>query len=155
MNTGPAIPLFLLSLAACVSSPAVEPPEDAPTFMQYRAGQDGRIKLAAPSGGVLTQRGKCLGLIRDDGRFATLVWPATARLEFDRLGLVVVDPVGGGRVRLGDYVVFTGGPLPPKTPYPFGDDVHTADMPMECAHYPGYDGWIAIVNPGFKTRPRA
>jgi hypothetical protein len=120
--------------------------------MQYRPGQNGRISLNAGSGGVLARRGKCLGIIRDDGRFATLVWPATARMEQDSRGLMVVDPDGGGRVRLGDYVVFTGGPLPPGTIYPFGDDVHTVDMPMECAHWPGYDGWVAIVNPGFRKR---
>lgn len=126
--------------------------QELPVFMQYRPGQNGRVTLNAPSGGVLSQRGRCLGMIRDDGRFATLVWPATARMEFDAKGLVVVDPVGGGRVRLGDYVVFTGGPVPRGTAYPFGDDVHTVDMPMACAHYPGYDGWIAIVNPGFRKR---
>jgi hypothetical protein len=148
----------LLALTACAGKPhfAAEPvsvtAEAAPVFMQYRAGQAGPVKLDAPSAGVLIQRGRCLGIVRDDGRFATLVWPATARMERDSRGLVVVDGEGAGRVRLGERVVFTGGPLPRGTAYPFGDDVHTADMPMECAHYPGYDGWIAIVNPGFRTR---
>jgi hypothetical protein len=120
--------------------------------MQYRPGQNGRITLSAPYGGLLTQRGKCLGITRDDGKFATLVWPASARMEADGRGFAIVDTTGKGRVRLGDYLVFTGGPLPAGTIYPFGDDVHTVDMPMECAHRPGYDGWIAIVNPGFRKR---
>lgn len=145
-----------LVLAACASGsdstpePALVETRPPPVFMQYRPGQNGRMTLGAPSGGVLTQRGKCLGIVPDNGRFATAIWPATARMEFDSDGLVIVDPQGGARVRLGDYVEFTGGPLPKATPYPLGDDVHTVDMPMECAHFPGYDGWITIVNPGFR-----
>lgn len=138
----------LLVLAACASG-STSSPAALPVFMQYRPGQNGRITLEAPSGGVLTQRGKCLGIVREDGRFSTAIWPATARMERGAHGLVVIDQ-GGARVRLGDYVKFTGGPLPKGTPYPLGDDVHTIDMPMECAHYPGYDGWITIVNPGFR-----
>ena len=128
--------------------------EELPIFMQYRAGRNSPVPLSARSGGVLTQRGKCLGMIRDDGRFATLVWPAEARMEVDARGLTVVDAVGGERVRPGDYISFSGGPLPPGTVYPLGDDLHTFDMPMECAHWPGYDGWIAIVNPGFRKGRR-
>ena len=93
-------------------------------------------------------------MIGDDGRFATAVWPATARIEFDARGLVVIDGQGPGRVRLGDYVQFAGGPLPRGTRYPLGDDVHVVGMPMACAQYPGYDGWIAIVNPGFRKARR-
>jgi hypothetical protein len=132
-------------------------PEDAlplwarerPVFMQLRAGI-APVALHAPSGGILTQRGPCLGVIRDDGRFATAVWPASARIEFDGGGLVVVDGQGAGRVRLGDHVRFTGGPLPKATRYSFGEDAHVVGMPMACARWPGYDGWIAIVNPGFR-----
>lgn len=132
-------------------------PEDAlpvwgrerPVFMQYLPGK-APVALDAPSGGILTQRAQCLGVIGEDGRFATAVWPATARIEFDAPGLVVVDGEGAGRVRLGDYVQFTGGRLPRGTQYPLGGEVHVVDMPMACAHYPGYDGWIAIVNAGFR-----
>lgn|GEM_PF-6485293 len=126
---------------------------ERPVFMQYQPGK-APVALKASSGGILTQRGPCLGLIRDDGRFATAVWPATARIEFHALGLIVVDGQGAGRVRLGDYVLFTGGPLPKGTRYPLGGDVHVVDMPMACARWPGYDGWIAIVNPGFRKERR-
>jgi hypothetical protein len=134
-------------------------PEDAlpiwarerPVFMRYLPGK-APVELNAPWGGVLAQRAQCLGVIGDDGRFATAVWPATARIEFDARGLVVVDGEGPGRVRLGDYVQFSGGPLPTGTRYPLGGDVHVVEMPMACAKWPGYDGWIAIVNPGFRKR---
>jgi hypothetical protein len=127
---------------------------ERPVFMQYLPGK-APLVLKASAGGILTQRGPCLGVILDDGRFSTAVWPATARIEFDSHGLVVVDGrEGGARVRLGDYVQFTGGPLPKGTRYPLGGDVHVVDMPMACAHYPGYDGWIAIVNPGFRKGRR-
>jgi hypothetical protein len=126
---------------------------ERPVFMQYLPGK-APLALDAPSGGILTQRAQCLGVIGDDGRFATAVWPATARIEFDASGLVVVDGQGPGRLRLGDYVRFTGGPLPRGARYPFGGEVHVVEMPMACAHYPGYDGWIAIVNPGFRKGRR-
>jgi hypothetical protein len=74
-----------------------------------------------------------------------LYWPSKARVEVDARGLVVVDDVSGGRVRLGDYVVFTGGQLPRGTQFPFGE------TPLECALWPGYDGWLAIANSGFRT----
>ncbi|HYW16959.1 MAG TPA: hypothetical protein VE891_12515 [Allosphingosinicella sp.] len=136
-------------------------PEDAlpvwarerPVFMQYLPGK-APVALDALSGGVLTQRAECLGVILDDGRFATAVWPATARIEFDDRGLVVVGGEGAGRVRLGDHVQFTGGPLPKGTLYPFGGDVHVVDMPMACARWPGYDGWITIVNSDFRKGRR-
>jgi hypothetical protein len=120
--------------------------------MQYRPGK-APVALDAPSGGVLTQRAECLGVIGGDGRFATAVWPATARIELDARGLVVADGEGPGRVRLGDHVQFTGGPLSKGVPYPFGDEVHVVGMPMACARWPGYDGWITIVNPGFREGP--
>jgi hypothetical protein len=123
---------------------------ERPVFMQYRPGK-APVALKASSGGILTQRGPCLGVIGGDARFATAVWPATARIEFDARGLIVVDGrEGGARLRPGDYVLFTGGPLPKGSRYPLGGDVHVVDMPMACARYPGYDGWIAIVNPGFR-----
>ena len=137
-------------------------PEDAlpvwarerPVFMQLRPGKS-PVALEASSGGILAQRGPCLGVTGDDGRFATAVWPAEARIEFDARGLVVSDGrEGGTRLRLGDYVRFTGGPLPKGTRYPLGDDVHVVGMPMACARWPGYDGWIAIVNPGFRKGRR-
>ena len=135
-------------------------PEDAlpvwgrerPVFMQLRPGK-APLALDAPSRGILTQRGPCLGVILDDGRFATAVWPPTARIEYDNRGLIVIDGQSAGRVRLGEQVLFTGGPLPNGTRYSFGSDVHVVDMPMACARWPGYDGWIAIVNPGFRTAP--
>jgi hypothetical protein len=68
-------------------------------------------------------------------------------MEADGDGLVVIDTAGGGRVRLGDYVEFTGGPIQAGTEFPFGE------TPIECAVWPGYDGWLAIVNPGFRAAP--
>jgi hypothetical protein len=127
---------------------------ERPVFMQYLPGK-APLVLEAPSGGILTQRGPCLGVVLDDGRFATAVWPATARIEFDDRGLVVADGgEGGARLRLGDYVQFTGGPLPKGARYPLGGDVHVVDMPMACARWPGYDGWIAIVNSHFRKGRR-
>jgi hypothetical protein len=119
-------------------------------FVQYRPGQSERYRLEAPYYGVLTQRGPCLGVVRD-GRFSTLIWPETARVAFGDAGIEVSEP-GGVRVRLGDTIEFAGGLLPTKMAHGFGDDVLSVDMPMACAHYPGYDGWIAIVNPGFRKR---
>lgn len=123
---------------------------ERPVFMQYLPGK-APLVLDAPSGGILAQRGPCLGVILEGGRFATAVWPATARMEFDERGLLVGDgEEGGARLRLGDQLLFTGGPLPQGARYPLGGDVHVVDMPMECARWPGYDGWIAIVNSGFR-----
>jgi hypothetical protein len=76
-----------------------------------------------------------------------LYWPSKAQVEVDARGLVVVDNVGGGRVRLGDHMVFTGGPLPRGIQFPFGE------TPLECARWPGYDGWLAIANSGFRAEP--
>jgi hypothetical protein len=150
---------LLLAAAALVSGCATRPlPPAEPlgrvasgdtsaVFMQFPRGQKPAAKLNAPSAGVLTQRGKCLGVVGSDGRFATLYWPSTARIEADGLGLAVVDTGGGGRVRLGEYFVFTGGPVPRGTRFPLGE------TPLECALWPGYDGWLAIVNPGFRAEP--
>jgi hypothetical protein len=122
---------------------------ERPVFMQLRPGM-APVALDGPSGGILFQQGPCLSLVGEDGRFATAVWPATARIEFDERGLAVIDGKSGGRVRLGEYVQFTGGPLPKGARYSFGDDLHVVGMPMDCARWPGYDGWIALVNPGFR-----
>ncbi len=93
-----------LLLAACVSapSPSLGPqgrlvPGASAVFMQFRPGEKLPFKSKAAAGGVLTQRGRCLGIVGSDGRFATLYWPSTARAEVDARGLVVVDSVGGGR----------------------------------------------------------
>ena len=143
-------------LLACSCAPAAPPPAVAsvsaerPVFVQYRPGQAARYRLAAPYDGVVTQRGPCLGVVRD-GRFSTLIWPETARVAFGDAGFEVSEP-GGARVRLGDRIEFPGGLLPTGMAHGFGDDVLSVPMPMACAHYPGYDGWIAIVNPGFRKR---
>lgn len=147
-----ALPVLLAS--GCASRPATAPPvvaeqaAERPVFVQYRPGQAARYRLEAPYDGVLTQRGPCLGVVRD-GRFSTLFWPETVRIEFGAAGLEVSEP-GGAPVRLGDTIEFTGGPLPQGMPHPLGADVLSVDTPMACARYPGYDGWLAIVNPGFR-----
>jgi hypothetical protein len=141
-----------LLLAACISTPS-EPlgpqrqviPGASAVFMHFPPGEKPPFKSKAAAGGVLTQRGQCLGIVGSDGRFATLYWPATARVEADSHGLVLVDTVGGGRVRLGDYMVFAGGSVPRTVRFPFGE------TPLECARWPGYDGWLAIVNSGFRA----
>lgn len=119
-------------------------------FVQYRPGQAARYRLESPYYGVLTQRGPCLGVVRD-GRFSTLFWPETARIHFGGDGLEISE-AGGERVRLGDMIEFTGGPLPPGMTHSLGADVLSVETPMACARYPGYDGWLAIVNPGFRRR---
>jgi hypothetical protein len=139
---------FLLPVDA---PPAVSPAAaERPVFVQYRPGQAARYRLEAPYHGVLTQRGPCLGVVRD-GRFSTLFWPETARIRFGAAGLEVSE-AGGAPVRLGDTLEFTGGPLPKGMAHALGDDVLSVDTPMACAHYPGYDGWLAVVNPGFRKR---
>ena len=120
-------------------------------FVQYRPGQAARYRLDAPYYGVLTQRGPCLGVVRD-GRFSTLFWPETARIAFGPDGLEVSE-AGGEPVRLGDTILFTGGPLPPGMTHPLGEGVFSVSTPMACAKWPGYDGWLAVVNPGFRRRP--
>lgn len=89
-------------------------------------------------------------------RFATIIWPDTARLSFDRNGLLLADQRSGAALRLGDYLEGTGGRLPPGVPHSIGDDILTESFPIECARRRGYDGWIGIVNAGFrKGRPPA
>lgn len=150
--------VFAVLLAAgCASPDAAVPPSaeahaaERPVFVQYRPGQAARYRLTAAHSGVLTQRGPCLGVVRD-GRFSTLFWPETARIMFDDTGLEVSEP-GGEPVRLGDTIEFTGGPLPPGMTHPLGEGVFSVGTPMACAKYPGYDGWLAVVNPGFRRRP--
>ena len=154
-----AKPLFVLApvlLSCSCATPAPPPPAAAvsaerPVFVQYRPGQAARYRLAAAYSGVLTQRGPCLGAVRD-GRFSTLIWPETARIAFGPAGLEVSE-AGGEPVRLGDTIEFTGGPLPPGMTHALGAGVLSVDTPMACARWPGYDGWLAIVNPGFRKRP--
>ncbi|HEX8578675.1 MAG TPA: hypothetical protein VF655_03665 [Allosphingosinicella sp.] len=144
-------------LAACVSAPPAPTGPTGPQgrrvagasalFLQLRAGEKSPLRAPAPAGGVLTQRGQCLGVVGSDGRFATAYWPSNARMEVDAEGLVVIDGAGGGRVRLGDYLEFTGGAIPAGTEFQLGD------TPIECAVWPGYDGWLAILNPGFHAAP--
>ncbi|HYW15024.1 MAG TPA: hypothetical protein VE891_02580 [Allosphingosinicella sp.] len=149
----PALAPILLVWSCATSEPppaAVAVSADRPVFVQYRPGQAARYRLMAAYDGVLTQRGPCLGVVRD-GLFSTLIWPETARVAFGDGGVEASEP-GGARVRLGDTIEFTGGLLPTGMAHGFGDDVLSVDMPMACARYPGYDGWIAIVNPGFRRR---
>lgn len=145
-------PLILAAACATSRSPlplASQPEDERPVFIQYRPGQSARFRLDAPYEGILTQKGPCLGVVRD-GRFSTLIWPERARMEFDAKGPVVRDGRSGARLRPGEYLKFTGGPIPQGMVHPFGEDALNVDMPMKCAHFPGYYGWIAIVNPGFR-----
>src|SRR5215213_10326815 len=106
----PAAILLTCSCATLGPPPVVAAAQERPVFIQYRPGQALRYRLEAPYDGVLTQRGPCLGVVRD-GRFSTLFWPETARIHFSAAGLEVSE-AGGEPVRLGDTIVFTGGPLP-------------------------------------------
>ncbi|MEA3011049.1 MAG: hypothetical protein QOJ91_2741 [Sphingomonadales bacterium] len=149
MNSNPILPLLALALAsACAGSTRAPAGAPRPTFSAYRAGAPRPVTLTAPYGGYLTQRGPCLGLTIH-GRFATIIWPETARLEFDRRGLLLSDTASGVTLRLGDYLVGTGGPLPRGVPHSIGDDILTEGFPVECARWYGYEGWIGIVNSGF------
>ncbi len=140
------LPLFV---SACVSAPPAEPPRDAPMFVQYRTEDPDKIRLKAPYRGVLTQRGLCLGLTVD-GRFTTIIWPETARVTYDAGGLLLRDVVSKAKLRLGDTLAGTGGPLPAGAQQPLGGSTLSTDMPIECARYPGYPGWIGFVSPGFR-----
>jgi hypothetical protein len=156
MATKHLLPLVSVMLAAACAAqapvPMVAPPE-RPVFVQYRPNDPNRVKLTGDYHGILKQRGSCLGLM-SGGRFATIIWPATARLSFDQRGLLLRDTRSGSALRLGDYLQASGGPLPPDVDQPIGGSVLTVDMPIECAHWPGYAGWIGIVNSGFtKGRP--
>jgi hypothetical protein len=157
MVPNPAFSLVALALTSACAASTQAPPVAAsrPVFSSYREGAARPVRLAAPYGGYLTQRGPCLGLTID-GRFATIIWPETARLRFDRRGLLLTDRRSGAALRLGDYLQGTGGPLPPGTPHSIADDILTETFPIECARWHGYEGWIGIVNPGFTKgqRPR-
>lgn len=147
---------FLLALAltsACAASPEPQSAGTRPAFSGYRPGATRPFTLTAPYGGILTQHGPCLGLTIG-GRFATIIWPETARLGFDRRGLLLIDERSGAKLRLGDYLEGTGGPLPPGKSHDIGEGTLTESFPIECARWRGHDGWIGIVNPGFtKARP--
>lgn len=132
-----------------VSREISAPTAERPTFSQYKPGETGGVSLAAPFGGYLTQKGRCLGLT-NGGRFTTMIWPATARLSFDRRGLLLRDLRSGVAARLSSYIKITGGLLPAGTTHSLGEDVLTGGFPIECARWVG--PWtIGIVNPGFKT----
>lgn len=142
--------VVLFVAAGCATvPPASVPTQERPAFVQYQAGQGAQYRLDAPDGGTLTQRGPCLGIVRE-GRFSTLIWPETARIDFDARGLVIKDAGGSSQLRLGDHVEFRGGPIPRGMTHALGEGVLSVDMPIACARYPGYEGWIAIVNPGFR-----
>jgi hypothetical protein len=154
MNPKHALSLVALALtSACAASTQAPAAGARPVFSSYREGAARPVRLAAPYRGYLTQRGPCLGLTID-GRFATIIWPETARLSFDRRGLLLTDRRSGAALRLGDYLRGTGGPLPPGTPHDIGETTLTEAFPIECARWQGYEGWIGIVNSGFtKGRP--
>lgn len=137
-------------LISCETTSAYESTSQArPVFPQFRAGDPNRLKLSTSFSGRLTRRGPCLGLITDD-RFTTIIWPETAQLSMDRRGLLLTDSRSGARLRLGDYLKGTGGPLPRGYQQPLGETVLREGFDLECARYPGYDGWIGIVNAGFR-----
>jgi hypothetical protein len=154
LKYAPSLAALALTSACAASTPAPTA-SIRPTFSSYREGAARPVRLAAPYGGYLTQQGPCLGLTIG-GRFATIIWPETARLSFDRRGLLLTDQHSGAALRLGDYLTGTGGPLPPGTPHDIGETTLTEGFPIECARWRGYAGWIGIVNPGFtKGRPPA
>lgn len=146
--------LLPLLVAGCVSAPPAEPPAERVSFLQFLPGQDGGVRLSAPYGGILTQRGPCLGLVNDDF-FSTMIWPETARISYDRRGLLLHDTRSGASARLGDWIEITGGPLPPDASFQIGPPVLNYVMPIECARrpVPHRSGWIGIANPGFRVRP--
>jgi hypothetical protein len=150
MTTKFAFQLAALALTSACASNQAPAAGTRPAFSSYRAGATRPFSLTAPYGGYLTQQGPCLGLTID-GRFATIIWPETARLTVDSGGLLLTDERSGARLRLGDYLQGTGGPLPPGARHSIGDDILTETFPVECARWHGYDGWIGIVNPGFRT----
>ena len=149
--------LFVAALlvGGCASRPAPAPEAvsggaaDRPAFVQYRPEDPNKIRLNAPYSGVLTQRGLCLGLTVG-GRFVMVIWPETARLSYDSRGLLLQDEKSKARLRLGDAVMAAGGPLPAGAQQSLGGDTLSTDMPIECAHWPGYAGWIGFVSPGFR-----
>lgn len=149
-----AFSLVALALtSACAASTQVPAADTRPAFSSYRVGVPRPFTLTAPYAGYLTQQGPCLGLTID-GRFATIIWPETARLTSDSRGLLLTDQRSAAALRLGDYLEGSGGPLPPGTPHDIGEATLTEAFPIECARWRGYAGWIGIVNPGFtKGRP--
>jgi hypothetical protein len=130
---------------------------DRPSFLQFLPGQDAAVPLAEPFSGILAQQGPCLGLLRGEF-FSTVVWPETARVEYDRDGLVLRDGLSGSSARLGDRIEALGGPLPAAARLQLGPPTLNLVMPIECARRPipqdpawSGPGWIAVVNPGFRV----
>jgi hypothetical protein len=151
--------LLPLIVAGCVSAPPVQPPAERPSFLYFQPGKDAGVRLSAPFGGVFAQSGPCLGLVKD-GFFSTVIWPETARISYDRRGLLLRDLRSGVSARLGDRIEGSGGPLPPGVHFELGPPVLNYVMRIECARRPipkdpawTGPGWIAIVNPGFRVAP--
>lgn len=142
-------PLASVAFLVGCETTLLPPSSGRPMFPQYRPDDHSRPTLSAPYAGRLTQQGPCLGLVTD-GRFTTIIWPETAQLSMDRRGLLLTDNRSGARLRLGDYLKGTGGPLPRGYQQPLGETVLREGFDIECARYPGYDGWIGIVNAGFR-----
>jgi hypothetical protein len=149
LGTGLCISGLALS-CACATAPTEAPPASAnrPAFPRFSPGSP-EPPTAGSYAGYLSRKGPCLGLTVG-GRFATVIWPRTARLRFDARGLIVSDSSSGASLRLGDWLVGEGGPLPPGYRQPLGEPELSETMPIECARYPGYDGWIATLRPGFR-----
>lgn len=117
----------------------------AAAFPRFREAARNRIALTAEGRGYLAQRGRCLGLM-GQGVFSTVVWPETARLSFDRDGLVVEDRESGAAVRLGDFLATSGGQLPAGLANDMEPQL-TEPVPAECAQQ------VITVNPGFRKMP--
>lgn len=81
-------------------------------------------------GGVLTLRGRCLGLANPDGSgFSTVIWLPRARLGFDERGVYVTE--GEGRFRPGEFVIGGGGSIPQATwalTRPFPEECRTSAL---------------------------
>lgn len=134
-----ALPLLLAGCAAPPTEPLA-----APAFPQHRPTAEERILLTAGVGGVLVQRGRCLGF-GDRDRFVAIVWPETARLSFDRRGLLVHDLESGAEIRLGDRIDGGGGGAGEGAAERIAASL-TEPVPPECAD------WIVTLNPGFRRR---
>jgi hypothetical protein len=93
-------PLVVLALtSACAVSTQAPTPGPRPTFSAYRAGAPRPVTLTAPYAGYLTHQGPCLGLTIG-GRFATVIWPETARLSSTAVVSCLPISVAGPRCGL-------------------------------------------------------
>jgi hypothetical protein len=143
--------LALCALAtACaadgVSADQARPLPAFPAFKPRPAGED-RILTLALAAGYLAWQGRCLGFSGSGGEFTTIIWPETARLGRDRVGIFITDSRSGTRIRLGDYFRSGGGRLPAGAAERIAAEL-TEPVPPECA------ASVIAVNPGFKkARP--